>query len=107
MWLLWNQQLQEYQLMSLSTMTESMICQEIDLGVHDLLPHDPFYVLPSTMTDSFSLDHVLNMPLPNQQLWLSAVQSAWACSSQLSHAKITTMQSNLHHWLQPSSPSMS
>jgi len=95
MWLFQNQQLQEYQQMSLTTTTASMVHQEFALGVHNLLPQDQFYILPSTMTDSFSLDHVLNMLLPDQQLWMSAVQSARAQGSQLSQAEISAMQSNL------------
>jgi len=107
MWLFRNQQLQEYQQMSLTTTTASMIRQEFALGINDLLPQDQFYVLPSTMTDGFSLDHVLNMPLPDQQLWLSAVRSARARGSQLSQAEISAMQSNLRHWLQAPPSSLS
>jgi len=52
MWLLQNQQLQDFQLASLTTMTTALIHQEFDLGIQDLLPQDQFYVLPSTMADS-------------------------------------------------------
>jgi len=105
MWLARNQQLQTLNLETLTSSTQEQIRQEFDLGVQNLLPQDRFYVLPSTTIDGFSLDRVLGMPLPDQQLWLSSVRSARSRGTQLSQAELTAMQSNLRHWLQPPSPS--
>jgi len=104
MWVARNQHLQDLTLESLTTSTQLLIRQEFDLGVQDLLPPDRFYVLPSTNSDGFSLDRVLAMPLPDQQLWLSAVRSARTRGSQLSQAELSAMQSNFRHWLQPTNP---
>jgi len=105
MWLARNQELQSQSLASLTSTTQEQIHQEFELGIQNLLPQDRFYVLPSTTIDGFSLDRVLTMPLPDQQLWLSSVQSARSRGAQLSQAKLAAMQSNLHHWLQPPSRS--
>jgi len=104
MWITRNQQLQDLTLESLTTLTHLLIQQEFELGIQDLLPNDRFYVLSSTDSEGFSLDRVLAMSLPDQQLWLSAICSARTRGSQLSQAKLLAMQSNFHHWLQPTNP---
>jgi len=100
MWLSRNQELQSLTLAALSSSTQEQIRHEFELGVQNLLPQDRFYVLPSTTLDGFSLDRVLDMPLHDQQLWLSSVRSARARGTHLSQAELTAMQSNLRHWLQ-------
>jgi len=105
MWLARNQQLQTLNLETLTASTQVQIRHKFKLGVQNLLPQDHFYILPSTTIDGFSLDRILDMPLPDQQLWLSSVRSARSRGAQLSQAELTAMQSNLCHWLQLPLPS--
>jgi len=62
MWLTHNQQLQDLTLELLTTLTQLLIQQEFELGVQNLLPHNHFYVLPSTNSKGFSLDQVQLCP---------------------------------------------
>ncbi len=101
MWLSRNQELQSLNLANLTSSTQEQIRHEFNLGVQNLLPQDRFYVLPSTTFDGFSLDRVLNMPLSDQQLWLTSIRSARSRGAQLSQAELSAMQSNLRHWLLP------
>ncbi len=100
MWLFCNQQIQLALHLAQSQELETSICQTISLGLQHLLPQDQFYVSQVSPSEGFSLQYVLSLPLPDQHLWLTAIQNARSCSSQISHLEITKMSNSLCHWLQ-------
>ncbi len=76
LWIFRNQQLQylpcQVQLQSL----QEAITSEFGQGTLHLLPHDHFFVFQTSLSEGFSLEQVLLLPLTDQQLWLHAVQTS-------------------------------
>jgi len=81
------------------------ICREFELGHQNLLPADHFYLSREPDVEGFSLQHVLDLRLPDQQLWLHAVQQARARGSRVLALETARMQSSLYTWLHPNNPS--
>jgi len=105
-WLLRNQQIQSHLLETRTQDLLTAICSEFDLGHQNLLPSDQFYLSQDPDSDGFSLQQVLDLPLPDQQLWLHLVQQARACGAQTLALETACMQSSLYTWLHPTNPSV-
>jgi len=75
-WLFRNQQVQSQLLVTQTQETLAAIHTEFALGHLHLLPADHFYLSQDSDTEGFSLQQVLDLPLPDQQLWLHAVRQA-------------------------------
>jgi len=100
MWLFCNQQILAYQQASWSQSLATLIQHEFSLGSQDLLPCDWFYVSAKASAVGFTIQYIFSLPLPGQQLWLQAVQNAWARGSQTTAREIAQMWDSLSHWLQ-------
>jgi len=104
-WLLRNQQIQSHLLETQAQDIITSIRTEFKLGHQNLLPADHFYLSRDPDLDGFSLQQVLDFPLPDQQLWLHAVQQAHARGSRILALETARMQSSLDTWLHPNTPS--
>jgi len=103
-WLARNQQVQSQHLEIQMQDVLTAIWGEFELGHQNLLPADYFYLSIESDSDGFSLQYFLDLPLPDQQLWLHALQQARACGSHALTLKTARMQSSLHTWLHPNPP---
>jgi len=74
------------------------------IGHQNLLPAAYFYLSMESDLDGFSLQYILDLPLPDQQLWLHALQQARACGSSVFALKMARMRSSLHTWSIPTPP---
>jgi len=104
-WLFRNQQIQSNLLETQTQDVLTAIRREFEIGHQNLLPTDHFYLSRELDVEGFSLQHVLDLPLPDQQLWLHAVQQARARGSRVLALETARMQSSLYTWLHPNNPS--
>ncbi len=104
-WLLRNQQIQSHLLEAQTQDVITSIRSEFELGHQNLLPANQFYLSRDPDSEGFSLQHVLDLPLPDQQLWLHSVQQARTRGARILALETARMQSSLYTWLHPNNPS--
>jgi len=103
-WLLRNQQIQSHLLATQMQDVLTAICRAFKLGHQNSLPADHFYLSREPDSEGFSLHQVLDFPLPNQQLWLHAVQQAHTRGSRVLALDMAQMQSSLYTCSIPVTP---
>jgi len=90
-WLFQNQHVQSQLLKVQTRDILEAIWHEFDLDHQDLLPADHSYLTMASGTDGFSLQDMLDLPLPDQQLWLHTLQQARAQGSHILTQEVAWM----------------